>query len=135
MAHLQQMIESARRAMASVLGLKPSDRVLVVQDPQCQKCADAFFEAARAEGCSTTTYALPLEGRPLKSMPKDMADAAEGRDVVINVMSGASDEVPFRIEWLTLLEELDVRVGHSPNIHEDMMDGGPMDVDYGVMVE
>jgi len=50
-------------------------------------------------------------------------------------MSGSSDEVPFRIEWLTLLEERDLRVGHSPSIHEDMMDGGPMDVDYGLMAE
>jgi leucyl aminopeptidase (aminopeptidase T) len=68
-------------------------------------------------------------------MPDGMADVLEGHDVVINVMSGSSDEIPFRIEWLTLLEERGVRIGHSPNIHEDMMDGGPMDVDYGRMVD
>jgi leucyl aminopeptidase (aminopeptidase T) len=68
-------------------------------------------------------------------MPDDMAAAVEGRDVVINVMSGSSDEVPFRIEWLTLLEERGLRIGHSPNIHEDMMDGGPMDVDYSLMAD
>ncbi|MCP4899070.1 MAG: aminopeptidase [bacterium] len=135
MANLESMIESARRAMVSVLELEPSDHVLVVQDPQCEKCSRAFFEAARAEGCMTTAYVLPEQGRPLKAMPKDMAATIEGQDVVINVMSGASDEVPFRIEWLTLLEKRGLRVGHSPNIHEDMMDGGPMDVDYGLMVE
>jgi leucyl aminopeptidase (aminopeptidase T) len=43
--------------------------------------------------------------------------------------------VPFRIEWLTLLEERGLRVGHSPNIREDMMEGGPMDVDYGLMAD
>ncbi|MBD3872564.1 MAG: aminopeptidase [Acidobacteria bacterium] len=135
MADLERMILSARRAMVEVLELKPSDRVLVVQDPQCQKCSQAFFDAARAEGCTTTAYVLPDHGRPLKAMPEGMAATVEGQDVVINVMSGSSDEVPFRIEWLTLLEELDLRVGHSPNIHEDMMDGGPMDVDYGLMVD
>ena len=135
MADLERMILSARRAMVEVLELKPSDRVLVVQDPQCQKCSQAFFDAARAEGCATTAYVLPDHGRPLKAMPEDMAATVEGQDVVINVMSGSSDEVPFRIEWLTLLEERDLRVGHSPNIHEDMMDGGPMDVDYGLMVD
>lgn len=135
MTHLDRMIESARRAMVSVLELKSVDRVLVVQDPQCQKCSEAFYEAARAEGCNTTAYVLPHEGRPLKAMPDGMADMAEGQDVVINVMSGSSDEVPFRIEWLTLLEKKGLRVGHSPNIHEEMMDGGPMDVDYGLMVD
>lgn len=135
MADFERMIESARRAMVNVLELEPADHVLVVQDPQCEKCSRAFFEAVRAEGCATKTYVLPEEGRPLKAMPEGMADALDGVDVVINVMSGASDEVPFRIEWLNLLEERDLRIGHSPSIHEDMMDGGPMDVDYPQMVE
>ncbi len=135
MADLERMIKSARRAMVNVLELDPDDRVLVVQDPRCEKCSRAFFEAARAEGCETTAYVLPEEGRPLKTMPEGMAAVLEGHDVVINVMSGASDEVPFRIEWLNLIEERGLRIGHSPSIHEDMMDGGPMDVDYGLMVE
>jgi aminopeptidase len=134
MADLERMIESARRAMVNVLELEPDDRVLVVQDPLCEKCSKAFIEAARAEGCDTVAYVLPKQGRPLKTMPEGMASALDGRDVVINVMSGASDEVPFRIEWLNLVEKRGLRVGHSPSIHEDMMDGGPMDVDYGLMV-
>jgi len=134
-ADLERMIEAARRAMVNVLELRPTDCVLVVQDPMCEKCSQAFFDAARAEGCTTTAYVLPAHGRPLKAMPDGMAATIEGQDVVINVMSGSSDEVPFRMEWLTLLEERNLRVGHSPNIHEDMMDGGPMDVDYPLMVE
>ena len=135
MADFQRMVESARRAMLNVLDLQPSDRVLVVQDPLCLRCSAAFFEAARAHGCQATTFLLPGEGRPLERMPDGMADTIEDVDVVINAMSGSSDEVPFRIEWLKLLEERGLRVGHSPNIHEDMMDGGPMDVDYRLMAE
>jgi len=121
--------------MISVLGLEPSDRVLVVQDPLCRLCSDAFAEASRQHGCDTATYVLPDRDRPLKAMPAGMADTIEGRDVVINVMSGSDDEVPFRIEWLTLLEERRLRIGHSPNIREEMMDGGPMDVDYALMAD
>jgi leucyl aminopeptidase (aminopeptidase T) len=135
MANMDRMIESARRAMVAVLELQPSDRVLVVQDPQCRKCSEAFYQAALAEGCATTAYELPAHGRPLTTMPEGMAALVDGQDVVINVMSGSSDEVPFRIEWLTLLEEHGLRVGHSPNIREDMMEGGPMDVDYGLMAD
>jgi aminopeptidase len=135
MADFQRMVESARRAMVNVLELEPSDRVLVVQDPGCRRCSEAFYEAARSHGCATSVYLLPEAGRPLQRMPAGMADTIQDIDVVINAMSGSSDEVPFRIEWLTLLEERGLRVGHSPNIHEDMMDGGPMDVDYGLMAE
>ena len=135
MADMDRMIESARRAMVAVLELQPTDRVLVVQDPQCRKCSDAFYRAALAEGCVTTAYDLPAHGRPLTTMPDGMAALVEDQDVVINVMSGSSDEVPFRIEWLTLLEERGIRVGHSPNIREDMMADGPMDVDYGLMAD
>jgi aminopeptidase len=134
MADLKLMIDAARRAMVNVLELKPTDRVLVVQDPECWKCSQAFLAAAEAEGCTTTAYVLPEEGRPLQAMPDDMAATLEDQDVVINIMSGSSDEVPFRIEWLNLIEGLGLRLGHSPNIQEDMMDGGPMDVDYGQMV-
>lgn len=135
MADFKRMVESARRAMVKVLELEPTDRVLVVKDPECLRCSEAFYEAARAHGCTTTAYLLPEAGRPLERMPDGMADTIEDVDVVINAMSGSSDEVPFRIEWLTLLEKRDLRVGHSPNINEDMMDGGPMDVDYGIMAE
>jgi leucyl aminopeptidase (aminopeptidase T) len=121
--------------MVEVLRLKPNDRVLVILDPECLKCGQAFFEAARAAGCRTESFTLPETGRPLHAMPEGMAEAFDGHEVVINAMSGSSDEVPFRIEWLTLLEEAGVRVGHSPNIHEEMMDGGPMDVDYDVMAD
>lgn len=134
MAELSNMVQAARRAMVKVLQLTADDKVLVVQDPRCLKCAQAFSDAAQAEGCQTTAYVLPEHGRPLQALPAGMVEVLEGQDVVINAMSGASDEVPFRIEWLTLLEERGLRVGHSPNIHEDMMDGGPMDVDYDKMV-
>lgn len=133
MADLERMIESARRAMVNVLDLVSSDRVLVVQDPRCGRCSEAFAEAARAVGCETTTYALPVSDQPLTTLPDGMAALIEGPDVVINVMSGSSDEIPFRVAWLRLLERRGLRVGHSPGIHEDMLDGGPMDVDYSLM--
>ncbi len=135
MADFDRMVSSAQRAMVNVLQLRSEDRVLVIQDPLCMKCGEAFAEGARAEGCATTAYVLPADGRPLKAMPEGMAEVLEGHDVVINAMSGSSDEVPFRIEWLELVEGRKLRCGHSPNIHEDMMDGGPMDVDYDRMVD
>lgn len=135
MAHLDRMIESARRALVHVLELTASDRVLIVGDVQCQKCAKAFLEAVRSLGCATTTFDLPEPERPLKAMPKGLAEMIEDHDLVINVMAGPNEELAFRIEWLTLLEERGLRIAHSPSIHEDMMDGGPMDVDYALMAD
>lgn len=50
MADFNNMVQAARRAMVHVLRLTANDKVLVVQDPQCMKCFQACFDAARVEG-------------------------------------------------------------------------------------
>ncbi|MBE0566471.1 MAG: aminopeptidase, partial [Krumholzibacteria bacterium] len=79
-------------------------------------------------------HRLPVEGRPLLALPPELADLAADRTVVINAIVGDVREVPFRLEWLRLLEDSTViRYGHSPGIDPDMMIGGPLAVDFGRM--
>jgi aminopeptidase len=128
------MIAAARRAMTAALDLTAADEVLVIRDPLCGSCGEAFAAAAREEGCRVRTFGLPAEGRPLVAMPAGMVRELEGATVVINVMAGASDEVPFRIQWIQAIErKRSIRLGHAPGITEAMMTGGPLDVDYAQM--
>jgi len=127
------MITSARSALEHVLELSARDRVLVLGDPLCGQCPEAFAQAATMIGCDVESIWLPAEGRPLQSLPAGMFDHLDGRNVVINVMSGRNDEIPMRIEWLTEIEGRDMLIGHSPGITEEMMDGGALDVDYADM--
>lgn len=128
------MIHAARRAMEAALALTAADDVLVIRDPLCGSCGEAFAAAAREVGCRVRTFGLPTEGRPLTAMPAGMVRELEGATVVINVMAGASDEVPFRIQWIQAIErKRSIRLGHAPGITEAMMTGGPLDVDYVAM--
>lgn len=128
------MIDAARGAMVHVLDLVADDAVLVLTDPETRVCGEAFAAAARAVGCDTLVHLLPADGRPLRAMPPELAALADDRTVVVNAIVGDVREVPFRLEWLRLLEESTViRYGHSPGIDPDMMTAGPLAVDYGAM--
>ncbi len=128
------MIEAALGAMVHVLDLAPDDCVLVLTDPETRACGEAFAAAARSHGCDTDLHVLPAEGRPLLALPPELAGLVDGRTVVINAIGGDLREVPFRLEWLRLLEGSPViRYGHSPGIDPEMMTAGPLAVDYGRM--
>lgn len=128
------MIEAARSAMVHALDLIPDDAVLVLTDPETRLCGEAFAAAARGLSCDTRVHLLPAEGRPLQALPPELAALADDRTVVVNAIVGDVREVPFRLEWLRLLEESTViRYGHSPGIDPDMMIAGPLAVDYAAM--
>ena len=128
------LVAAALDAMTHVLGLDPADRVLVVTDEPTLDCGRAFAAAARRHGCDVATWLLPEDQRPLTAMPREMADLLEGRTVVVNAIIGDVRELPFRLEWLDLVDASPViRMGHCPGIDLDMMTGGPLDVDYGAM--
>lgn len=128
------MAAAALRAMQNVLDLAPADRVLVVTDAATAACGEAFAAAARDHGCAVRLYALPDAGRPLASVPGDLAPLLDEADVVVNAITGDPAEVPFRLQWISLIEGSGRhRLGHSPGIDADMMLGGALDVDYAAM--
>jgi len=135
MDRFETMTTAALQAMTHVLDLTNEDQVLVVTDEPTRLCGDAFARAAERRGCPVETYVLPEELRPLKSVPDELRSALGGADVVINALAGDDREVPFRIEWIQAIEDNGtIRLGHSPGIDEDMMTGGPLDVDYALMI-
>ncbi len=105
MPDLKIMTRAALDAMRQVLDLAAEDVVLVIGDDSAGACPDG------------------------------MIDLLEDRNVVINAIAGRSDEVPFRLQWLSAVEDLDLRMGHSPGICDRMMEGGALDVDYAAMRE
>jgi leucyl aminopeptidase (aminopeptidase T) len=134
MTSASAMSAAARNAMVHVLDLVPEDRVLVVTDEETLACGRAFAAGAEAEGCDTRLHVLPADERPLKAMPPEMADLLDERTIVINAISGDAREVPFRLEWIRLIDDSDtIRMGHSPGIDANMMTAGPLNVDYAQM--
>lgn len=125
------MVAAALRAMETALELRPDDHVLVVGDEVCGACPGAFAAAAERYGCQVTRFDLPPSGRPLSTVPPELAALVPGPTVVVNAIPGHTAETPFRIAWLGLVERQGtIRMGHAPGISEDMMTGGSLDVDY-----
>ncbi len=128
------MAAAALRAMRNVLDLTPADRVLVVTDSATRACGEAFAAAARDHGCPARLHALPDAGRPLAAVPPELPPLLDQADVVVNAIVGDPAEVPFRLQWIGLIEGSGRhRLGHSPGITADMMLGGALDVDYAAM--
>lgn len=136
MNRMETMSAAALDAMIHVLSLVPEDRVLVVTDRETSVCGQAFAEGARSHGCPVEVFNLPEHDRPLREMPDEMPALLDDVTVVINAIVGDSNEVPFRMQWINVIEMCGhIRMGHSPGINEDMMVSGPMNVDYGKMLE
>lgn len=134
MTPLDPMAAAARDAMLHVLDLVPADRVLVVTDPETRACGNAFAAGAREVGCEVETYLLPAEGRPLTTVPFDLPPLLPDVTVVVNALVGDAAEVPFRLQWIQLIEGAGhIRLGHSPGIDADMMTAGALGVDYAAM--
>jgi len=132
----ERMATAARDAMAHVLDLGPSDRVLVVTDPKTAACGEAFARGAEDHGCAVTIYRLPAAGRPLREIPDDLLPLLDDTTVVINAIVGDGAEVPFRLKWIHAIEDTGrIRMGHSPGIDVDMMISGTLSVDYSAMAK
>ncbi len=128
------MIDAALAGMTHVLDLVSDDRVLVVTDAATASCGQAFHLAAAQFGCESVLYQLPEEHRPLQKMPAEMHDLLDNKTIVINAIVGDAREIPFRLEWIFLIDAAPaIRLGHSPGINAEMMTAGPLNVDYAAM--
>lgn len=122
--------------MIKVLSLNVNDLVLIITDNFTKKVGKAFYSAAIDYGSRTRLYFLPRKSRPLLEIPKEMIELLKDATVVINVFKGLSEETPFRIKWVKLVNSRkSIRVGHGPSITKDMLINGPMNVDYDLMVK
>ncbi len=132
----KRRIAAARAAMVHVLGLQPSDSVLVVGDRATREPAAAFTAAAAALGSPVQLHELAEAARPLTAVPDALLPLLSGRTVVVNALQARPEEVPFRIAWIQAIEATGrIRLGHCPGITAAMMEGGSLDVDYAEMRE
>ncbi len=131
-----KMISAALNALETCLEITSEDRVLVLTDSESDNVSSAFTEACKIKGCAVDIFTLQSGSRPLKSVPPELNDLLKGKTVVLNIIKAFPDEIPFRIEWILKVEKCkNIRTAHMPGITENMMTGGPVDVDYSLMKE
>ncbi len=127
---VDDMLPGAQSALSHVLNMKTGDKVLVVADQYKKTIGEAFSMSATKLGGMVDLYLLEENKRPYRSVPGELADVLAGHDIVINTFSSNAEETPFRVELTHLEIAKGSRVGHAPGITEDMMVGGPMNVNF-----
>jgi len=131
----EAMTLSAVSALQHVLSLREGENFLAITDEEKLPIGEAFLAAAKRLGANAGLFVLPGDGRPLSELPEGLAEAIGPAVVVVNCFSAFAEETPFRINLIRRLADGKRRVGHAPGITEDMMVGGPMDVDFGAIQE
>ncbi len=129
------MVAGAKNVLTNVLSVKPGENVLVVLDDSKKRIGKAFSDGATALGASVDIYSLSNHQRPMAEIPVELRSMLKDYKVIINTFYSDAQETPFRVKLL--YEEIanNARVGHAPGITEDMMNKGPMNVDYKTVVD
>jgi aminopeptidase len=130
---LPEYAAGARNAVRTCLGVRPGDRVAIIDDRSRADIASAIVEEARATGAEVTSWTMEdWVERPAREFPRRLGDEviAFGPTVSFFIGEGMPGELAFRKPMLELLaRHLRCRHGHMFGIdHALMLDG--MTVDY-----
>ncbi len=121
-------------ALKAIMGIRAGETALIVHDEYARQVSAVTSEALHMAGMKVETYRLPESRRPLQQVPEDLSRLVEtlGPAVFFNQFEGFGDETPFRIALINAEEGTGGRVGHSPDITMDMIEG-PMTADFVAM--
>lgn len=125
--------QGAKNAIVTCMAVKPGEKVVLVTDRIVGEVGDALEKAARAATSNVTRYTLEEFGaRPLKELPKELADAAARADVSLWAAASVKGELPVRMAYRKHLSG--ARHGHMPGISRELMEMG-MCADYDAVAD
>ena len=125
--------QGAKNAIVTCMAVKPGEKVVLVTDRIVGEVGDALERAARAVTPNVTRYTLEeFSARPLKELPKELAEAAAAADVSIWAAASVKGELPVRMAYRKHLSG--ARHGHMPGISRQLMEMG-MCADYNAVAD
>jgi leucyl aminopeptidase (aminopeptidase T) len=121
--------EAARNALKCVLGAEKGESIVIFCDDEKMDVGKAFVGGAMDLGLQTRF--TPLEANPKiprKEIPQQVKAVLRQTPAIwVNLLRGAREEAPFRIELIRLeTQEHKARLGHSPGITLDMLTEGAL---------
>lgn len=120
------LLQGARIAVRTCMGVKPGEEVLVVTDPLRLKIARALVEAAGEAGAEAILMCMPVGQRHGEEPPVPVASAMCAADVVLAPTTFSITHTQARARAC----EAGARVATMPMITEQMMRGGAMLANY-----
>ena len=118
---------AARNALLNVLDAAPGERIVVVCDDTHEDVGRAFAKGAL--DLSLWTRLVILDTSTVrKEIPIFLQEifASQKPDIFINLLSGGSEETPFRIKVIKMETRRRIRLGHCPGVSHDMLTSGAL---------
>ncbi|MHA1409990.1 MAG: aminopeptidase, partial [Candidatus Odinarchaeia archaeon] len=120
---------AAKNALTLILGAQSGESLLVLTDDDRENIANFFVTAGIELGLWTRKIILSTKKLRLTVptlLKEVLFTSAIKPDIIINILSGNSEEIPFRVELIHLEERLRCRIAHCPGITFDMLTEGAL---------
>ncbi len=119
--------QAARNALLNVLEAAPGERIIVVCDDTRANVGFAFAEGALDMGLWTRIVLLETS-KVRKEIPNYLQEifTSQKPDIFINLLTGSSEETPFRIKVIKMETRRRIRLGHCPGVTYDMLTDGAL---------
>jgi len=118
--------QGAKNAVEVCMGLKPSERVLIVTDRAEVDVGEALRRSSEKVTGSANVKLYVLEDiapRPLKSLPSEIASSVSQASVTFWAALSLPGELPVRKSFRELALKY-ARHGHMPNVTRQLMEQG-----------
>jgi aminopeptidase len=126
----RELSPGARNAIHVCLAVKPTERVTVVADRECEEIAASLVHEIEEVGAAYTPFILEeVAARPLTALPRVIAAEMERSDVSILAVHVHPNELKSRMELTDIVNRRRMRHAHMVNITRQIMLEG-MRADY-----
>lgn len=126
----RELSPGARNAIRVCLAVKPTERVTVITDRECEEIAASLVHEIEEVGAAYNAFVLEdVAPRPLAALPPVVAADMEKSDVSILAVHVQPNELKSRMELTEIVNRRRMRHAHMVNItHQIMLEG--MRADY-----
>jgi aminopeptidase len=126
----RELSPGARNAIRVCLAVKPTERVTVIADRECEEIAASLVHEIEEVGAAYTPFVLEeVAARPLTGLPRVIAAEMERSDVSILAVHVQPNELKSRMELTDIVNRRRMRHAHMVNINRQIMLEG-MRADY-----
>jgi leucyl aminopeptidase (aminopeptidase T) len=126
----RELSPGARNAVHVCLAVKPTERVTVITDRECEEIASSLVHEIDGLGAPYAAFVLEdIAPRPLAALPPPVVSSMERSDVSILAVHVQPNELKSRMELTDIVNRRHMRHAHMVNITRQIMLEG-MRADY-----
>lgn len=123
--------EGAARVLRTSVGLKESEKVLILADVPCLGVGRSFFDAAVAMGADPVLAVIRPRGKAGTEPPEPLGTSMLEYDVILVATMESMTHTHAR----RAANRAGARIASMPGVTEAMLDGGALSVDHGELLQ